>query len=132
VLRPLRDLIRITRVDGHGIERMSKGGIVIPATCEGSVKTKGDYFQARIEALGPDAEKAFAGELKPGDEVLVYTYSGTAESVFTGLPGGEKHTLFVKPEDILAAVVPDLPAAWMANQELSAVELLASTKGNGS
>lgn len=104
MLQPLRDLIQITRLEGHGIETVSKGGIIIPATTEASVRTKGDYFRARVDAMGPEAVKAFAGDLKVGDEILVYTYSGTAESVFTGEKAGDR--LFIQPDDILAAVVP--------------------------
>ena len=102
-MRPLRDLIRITRLDGHGIEQVLASGLVLLATREKSVRNKSDYFCARVEALGPEAEKAFAGSLRPGDEVLVYTYSGTADSVFTGVDVGERG-LFIQPDDILAAV----------------------------
>lgn len=102
MLQPLRDLIRVTRLDGHGIEAVSKGGIIMPATREKSVRTKGDYFRARVESLGPDAERAFAGELRPGHEVLVYTYSGTDKSVFTGAEAAG--SLFIQPDDILCAV----------------------------
>lgn len=102
-VRPLGERILVTRLEGHGIETVTPGGIVIPATSERTVKTKPDYFRARVEAMGPDAEKAYAGELRLGDEVLVYTYSGTAETVFTGDAAGQ-HRLFVKPDDILGAV----------------------------
>jgi len=103
-IHPLRDRILVTRLEGHGIETVSPGGIVIPATVEKSVRTKPDYFRARVEALGPEAERAYAGDLKPGDEVLVYTYSGTADSVFTGSTLGE-HRVVIGPDDILGAVV---------------------------
>jgi co-chaperonin GroES (HSP10) len=103
-IHPLRDRILVTRLEGHGIETVSPGGIVIPATVERSVRTKPDYFRARVEALGPEAERAYAGDLKPGDEVLVYTYSGTADSVFTGSTLGE-HRVVIGPDDILGAVV---------------------------
>ncbi len=103
-IRPLGERILVTRLEGHGIETVSKGGIIIPATAERSVRTKADYFRVRVDAIGEDAEKAFApGELRPGDEVLVYTYSGSAETVFTG-EGAVGHRLFVKPNDILCAV----------------------------
>jgi co-chaperonin GroES (HSP10) len=108
VLQPLRDLIQVTRLEGHGIETVSAGGIILPATREANVRTKGDYFRARVDAMGPEAIKAYAGDLKPGDEVLIYTYSGTAESVFTGEKAGDR--LFVRPDDILAAVAPERPA----------------------
>lgn len=104
MLQPLRDRIIVTRLEGHGIETISPGGIVIPATVEKSVRTKPDYFRARVDALGPEAERAYAGDLKAGDEVLVYTYSGTEASVFTGSDLGEKR-LVIGPDDILGAVV---------------------------
>ncbi len=99
--QPVRDLIRITRLEGHGIENVSKGGIVMPATREKSVRTKGDYFRARVESIGPDAKYA-GDELREGLEVLVYTYSGTEKSVFTGhkAEGYE----FIEPDDILCVV----------------------------
>ncbi len=102
-VRPRGERILVTRLEGHGIETVTPGGIIIPATAEKSVRTKADYFRARVDALGPDAERAYAGDLKPGDEVMVYTYSGTADSVFTGDDAGQ-HRLFVKPDDILGVV----------------------------
>jgi co-chaperonin GroES (HSP10) len=102
-VQPLRDLIRVTRVEGHGIETVTAGGIILPATREKGVRTKSDYFRARVEALGPDAEKAYAGDLQPGAEVLVYTYSGDKDSVWTGKDMGE-HGMFVQPDDILCVV----------------------------
>ncbi len=87
------------RLEGHGIENVSKGGIVLPATRERSVRTKGDYFRARVEAIGPEAERAIP-DLAPGNEVLIYTYSGTEASVFTGADAG-KVGLFI---DILCVV----------------------------
>jgi co-chaperonin GroES (HSP10) len=115
VLRPIRDRIRVTRLEGHGIESVSPGGIIMPATREKSVRTKADYFRARVEAIGPEAryatvEKRVAKdevvdvpELRPGDEVFVYTYSGDGESTFTGTSADE-YGLFVRPEDILCVV----------------------------
>ncbi len=101
MLQPLRDLIRITRLEGHGIENVSKGGIVLPATREQSVRTKGDYFRARVEAIGPAAKYA-ADELRVGDDVFVWTYSGTEKSVFTGHKAGGFE--FIEPDDILCVV----------------------------
>lgn len=102
---PIKDRILVTRLEGHGIETVSKGGIIIPATAEKSVRTKADHFRARVDALGPDAAVAFAGELRPGDEVLVYTYSGTETSVFTGADAG-KVGLVIGPDDIICAMGP--------------------------
>ena len=103
--QPIEDRILVTRLEGHGIETVSPGGIIIPATAEKSVRTKADYFRARVDALGPEAERAFNGDLKPGDEVLVYAYSGTEQSVFTGR-NAEGVGLFIEPDDILCAVTP--------------------------
>ena len=100
MIRPLGERILVTRLEGHGIETVSKGGIVIPATAEKSVRTKADYFRARVEALGPDV---VGYELAAGDEVLVYTYSGTAETVFTG-EGTRGAAMFIKPDDVLCVV----------------------------
>ncbi len=101
MLRPLRDLIQITRLEGHGVEAISAGGIILPATREKTVRTKGDYFRARVDGIGPRARYA-DGELRVGDEVYVYTYSGTEKSVFTGVRSGEFE--FVLPDDILCVV----------------------------
>lgn len=104
MIRPLRDKILIRRLEGHGIETVSKGGIVIPATAEKGVRTKADYFRARVEAIGPETERAIP-DLAVGNDVLVYTYSGQAESVFTG-KGREMAgaRIFIEPDDILCVV----------------------------
>jgi co-chaperonin GroES (HSP10) len=98
-IRPLGNKILVRRLEGHGIERVTKGGIVVPATAEKHVRTKADYFRARVEAIGPEAERALP-DLAQGSDVLVYTYSGTDKSVFTGTDIGERG-LFVEPDDIL-------------------------------
>lgn len=102
MIRPLGDRILVKRTSGHGVEEVTPGGIILPATREKSVRTKPDYFRARVEAVGPEAERALP-DLAVGEEVLVYTYSGDAETVWTGTAaaGG----LFIRPEDIIAAVV---------------------------
>lgn len=103
MLRPLRDRILVERLEGHGIERVSPGGIIIPAICEKNVQTKSDTFRARVLAIGPEADRELQGDLKPGDEVLLYTFDGHPDRVFTGDLGGESG-LFVRPDDILCAV----------------------------
>lgn len=100
--QPTGDRILVTRLEGHGIEQVTKGGIILPATREKSVRTKGDYFRARVESLGPEAKYA-DDELQPGNEVLVYTYSGTAETVFTGVDA-KGVGIFIRPDDILCVV----------------------------
>jgi len=108
-LRPMRDRILVERLSGHGKEQTLASGIIIPATCEASIATKGDYFRARVDSLGPEAERLFGDSLKPGDVVLVYTYAGDSSgnakgmsAVFTGRKCGEG--LIVGPDDILCAV----------------------------
>lgn len=100
-VRPLGKKIMIRRLEGHGIERVTAGGIVVPATVEKSVRTKADYFRARVEAIGPDACRETGGDLAVGDEVLVYTYSGTEDSVFTGKGTEDDPRLFIEPDDII-------------------------------
>jgi len=112
LIRPYRDRIHVTRLDGHGIERTTPGGIVIPATVEKDIRTKQDCFRARVNAVGDEADRELQGDLKPGDEVLVYTYAAEdAKYVFTGgdyLGKGARDAvhLFVKPADLLAVVGP--------------------------
>jgi co-chaperonin GroES (HSP10) len=103
MLKPLGERVLVTRTDGHGVETVTKGGIIVPATVESSVQTKRDYFRARVEAMGDEAKRLMP-DLCVGNEVLVHTYSGTAASVYTGESTHEG--LFVKPEDILGVVEP--------------------------
>lgn len=101
MMRPLGDRIVVTRVDGHGIETVTPGGIVLPATREASVRTRGDYFRARVEAMSSEAARLMP-DLSVGDDVLVYSYAGEADRVFTG---EDTHRgLCIRPDDILAAV----------------------------
>ena len=102
---PTADRIHVQRLEGHGLETVSAGGIIIPATVGKSVQNKPDYFRARVLSMGPEAERVLGAELKPGDEVLVYTYHGTAEQTFVGEKDG-RDRLFVRPDDILCAVGP--------------------------
>lgn len=101
MIRPLGNRILVRRLEGHGIETVTSGGIIIPATAAKSVRDKPDYFRARVEAMGPEAERAIP-DLAPGNDVLVYTYSGEEDSVFTGAAGAGG--LFIKPDDILCVV----------------------------
>lgn len=102
MIRPIGDRILVRRLDGHGVETVSKGGIVLPATSQGSAKTKADYFRARVEAVGPEAERQIP-DLAVGENVLVYTYSGQAETVWTGTEAAGAG-LFIRPDDILCVV----------------------------
>jgi co-chaperonin GroES (HSP10) len=103
-VRPLRDQILVERVTGHGIERVSAGGIVIPATTQGKIQTKDDQFRARVLAMGPDAERETSGDLHVGDEVLVHTWHEDGDRLYTGVTAMAKGQMFVKPNDIICAV----------------------------
>jgi co-chaperonin GroES (HSP10) len=100
-VRPLRDQILVERLEGHGIERTTKGGIILPASLEARARTKSDYFRARVEAVGPDVR-----ELAKDDHVLVYTWADGGSKLYTGVGVG-RNRLFVTPEDIVCAVAPD-------------------------
>lgn len=104
VLKPLGDRILVRRTEGHGIEKVLASGIVLPATREKSIQTRGDYFRARVEALSEKAARALP-DLAVGEDVLVYSYSGTDTSVFTGddAAGG----LCIRPDDIIGVVSGD-------------------------
>lgn len=100
-LAPLRDLVLVERLTGHGIERVTSGGIVLPATNEAKAKTKADWFRARVLAVGPQAR-----DVRVGEDVLVYTWKGeVGRGLYTGLSaGGDK--LFIAADDIVCAVDP--------------------------
>lgn len=100
-LRPLGDRLVVRRVDGHGIEKVLPSGIVLPATREASIQTKGDYFRARVEAMSDEARRQMP-DLSEGEDVLVYAYSGTADSVFTGEDAAG--ALCIRPDDIICVV----------------------------
>lgn len=111
MIRPLGNNILVERIEGHGIEQTLPSGIVIPATAQASVKTKADMFRSRVLAIGPEADRLLQGDLRVGDEVLLYTYDAHADRVFTGTQAGE-HGLFIKPDDILCVVGGDELAPW--------------------
>jgi co-chaperonin GroES (HSP10) len=103
---PLRDLVLVERLEGHGIERVTKGGIIIPATTEAHAKTRADTFRAVVLAKGPEAPS----ELALRDVVILHTWAeGDGSTLYTGVRGLEKHHLFVKPDDIVCIVDDELP-----------------------
>lgn len=103
MLKPLGDRVLVTRTDGHGVESVTPGGIIVPATAEANVQTKREWFRARVEAMGDEAQRLMP-DLRVGNEVLVHTYSGTSASVFTG--EATQDGMFIKPDDILGVVEP--------------------------
>jgi co-chaperonin GroES (HSP10) len=100
-IRPLGDRIAVQRTEGHGVEKVLASGIVLPATREATVQTKGDYFRARVTAMGNEAARKLP-DLAVGNDVFVYAYSGNGETVFTGEDGGS--ALFIRPDDVLCVV----------------------------
>lgn len=91
-IRPLRDRIHIRRLEGHGIETVTPGGIIIPATSEARAKTKRDYFRAEVVATGPEVR-----DLEPGEHVLVHTWAdGDGSELYTGS--------FIGPDDVICVV----------------------------
>lgn len=100
-LKPLGERILVRRTDGVGEEVTLPSGIVLPATRESTVQTKGDYFRARVLAMGDEARRT-TPDLADGDEVLVYAYAGTGDKVFTG--DATDAGLFIKPDDVICVV----------------------------
>lgn len=93
--------ILVERTDGHGIEKVLASGIVLPATREASVRTKGDLFRAKVTAMGDEA-KRLVPDLSVGEDVFVYAYSGHEASVFTG--DATHAGVFIEPDDIACVV----------------------------
>jgi chaperonin GroES len=94
VLRPLFDRVIVKRLD---IEKMTKGGIIIPDTAqekpiEGEIIAIGD---GKIQEDG--SVKAL--DVKVGDRVLFMKFAGTEVKV----DGVE--ILIIREEDVLATVV---------------------------
>lgn len=95
-IRPLRDRIHIRRLEGHGIETTTPGGIIIPATTEARAKTKNDYFRAEVLAVGPDVR-----ELAAGEHVLVHTWAdGDGSVLYTS-------GAFIGPDDVICVVAKE-------------------------
>lgn len=106
-ISPLRDLILVERLDGHGIERVTPGGIIIPATSESRAKTKNDTWKGRVLAKGPKAPT----ELAIGDVVIVFTWAdGDGSVLYTGTAGLARNELFIATDDIVCIVDETAPA----------------------
>lgn len=103
-VRPLHDQILVERLTGNGIERTTPGGIVIPATSEGKIRTKDDQFRAKVLAIGPEADRVLVGDLRVGDEVLCHTWHEDGGKLFTGVQAMGKNEMFIRPNDIICAV----------------------------
>jgi co-chaperonin GroES (HSP10) len=109
-VRPIGDNVLVERVTGHGVERTTAGGIVIPATSEAKATTKNDVFRARILAAGPDAKDVQRAVEDGFEHVLVYAWRDTStdmgKGLYTGVQTG-KNRLFIKPDDIVMALTED-------------------------
>lgn len=106
MIRPYGDRILVERLDGHGMETVSPGGIVLPAVewKRGKTKHVPDTFRARVIRSGPEANRFVAD----GDEVLVYTYS--REGHGRALTGWDtSYGLIIQVDDV-AAVLHAEPA----------------------
>lgn len=91
-------MVLVERLEGHGIERVTPGGIVIPATAERRPTTKADTYRARVLAVGPEA----ARELTPGTEVIVHTWHASGDKLYSGV--GTDYGTLVALEDIVCAL----------------------------
>jgi len=113
MIQPINDRLLVQRLEGHGIERVTDGGIIIPATTEAKAKTKADTFRARILAVGP-GKMLPSGvrqpiDASPGEDVIVETWADNAEhSLYTGSPGMEPGQLFIGVEDVVCVIGPDV------------------------
>lgn len=101
LLKPCGNRILVERIDGHGIEKVLPSGIVLPATREATVQTRGDLWRGKVTAMGDEAKRQVP-DLEVGSDVFVYAYSGVAESVWTG--DATSNGVFVKPDDIACVV----------------------------
>lgn len=104
------------RLEGHGIERVTDSGIIIPATCEGHAKTKADMFHARVLAMSDEARRAFANDLEPGMTVLVHTWHGTGDKLYSG--DETEHGLLIEPNDVVC-IVEDGADVEVVNKDIS-------------
>lgn len=113
MIQPLNDRILVKRLEGHGVERVTDGGIIIPATTEAKAKTKADTFRARVLAVGPGRVLESGGRhpvgVEPGEDVVVETWADSAEhTLYTGAPGLGPLELFISPDDVVCVVGQDV------------------------
>jgi co-chaperonin GroES (HSP10) len=103
MLRPYGDRILVEKLDGHGVETVSSGGIVLPAVEWGRGKTGSvpDTFRARVKSVGHRVAEVLGLEIAAGDEVIVYTYARDGRG--STLTGEETaYGLFIRAEDVIA------------------------------
>jgi len=106
IVTPLRDLLFVETLD-MGRERVTAGGIVIPATQGARAKTKSDLWRGRVLAVGPEVR-----DVEPGQDVIVHTW---AEGDGTKLYSGESvggHRSFIRAGDVACVVESDARVTW--------------------
>ena len=107
---PIGSWIYVERIP----EKVSPGGILIPETFRAGksglsarerINAIKDHFLVRVLATGPEVQKSEAHGLFQGDHALVWSYAaGDGSKLYTGESVGEKHRLFIKPNDVVCAV----------------------------
>lgn len=113
MIQPMNDRLLVQRLEGHGIERVTDGGIIIPATTEAKARTKADTFRARVLAVGPgrvlDSGVRVPVDVQPGEDVIVETWrDDTSNSLYTGDTGVEPGQLFIGVDDVVCVVGPEV------------------------
>ncbi len=107
VIQVYGDRVLVEKLDGHGVETTSPGGIVLPATewKRGNTKHIGDTFRARVKGVGPRVSEVLGQDIHEGDEVVVYTYARDGRG--STLTGDETaYGLFVRADDVIAVHLP--------------------------
>jgi co-chaperonin GroES (HSP10) len=99
MIRPYGDRILIEKLDGHGKETVSAGGIHLPAVewRQGKTKHVADAFRARVVDVGP-----LVAEVSVGDEVFVLTYGDKRTLTGDETPYG----LIIGEDDVLGIIEP--------------------------
>lgn len=112
MIQPMNDRILVKRLEGHGIERVTEGGIILPATMHAKHKTKADTFRARVLAVGPGKVDGNGVrqpiDVEPGEDVIVETWRDDASnSLYTGDVALGDHELFIGPDDVVCVIGPE-------------------------
>ncbi len=112
-VRPLRNLVCVERMPGLGCtlnadgDTVTAGGIILPRAFKRKhpsqkIGAVPDFFRARVVGVGPDVP---AGELSPGDEVLVFSFQASEkEGLYTGTDAGAGRLFVDYPDDIVCAL----------------------------
>ena len=129
MIRPYGDRILVERLDGHGVETTSPGGVILPSVQwkRGKTKHVDDTFRARILAVGPRVSAVTLFELFERDEVLVYTYADDGHGRL--LVGDDTpHGLIIRAKDVIAVLERHPTTFITSDQTFTAEQLLASWK----